>query len=668
MQLRQIALALLSAATLAAPLSGVEPKHFDPTIRMQDDLFGAVNGGWDKTAEIPADRSSWGITGELRALSESRVRELIEQAAKSAGGQADTLRIANFYQSFMDEAAVERLGLAPVKPILDRIAAIDGTAALTREFGRLQKLGVDQPFALGRDVDARDSRNYLLQIYQGGLGLPDRDYYLQRDKRMTASRAAYQQYLATLFALNGAPAKEAGRRARAVLALETRLARIQWSQEDMRDPIKTYHKLSPAQLADATPGFDWALLMQQAEAPAVAAVNLNQPSYAAAAAKLIAKEPIAVWRDYLTVRVLDHFSAVLPRAHVEAAFRFHGQALSGAQEMRPRWKRAVALIEQDLGEAVGKLYVERYFPPETKAKIDALVRNLLEAYRISIDQLSWMSPATKVKAQEKLAKYAVKIGYPDKWRDFGGLEIKADDLVGNVIRAAEFNHRYELAHLGQPVDRSEWGMTPQTVNAYYNPSMNEIVFPAAYLQPPYFDPAIDDAANYGNIGATIGHEISHGFDDSGAQFDGDGNLNEWWTPADKKAFEALSAKLVAEFNGKEALPGRFVNGKLTLGENIADLSGLQVAYKAYRLSLGGKEAPVIDGYSGDQRFFIGYASSWREKVRGEMQLQYLIGDPHAPDRFRANAPASNTDAFHAAFGTKAGDKMYKPAGDRIRIW
>lgn len=668
MQLRQIALALLSAAAVAASNSGVEPKHFDTTVRIQDDLFGAVNGGWEKTSVIPADRSSWGTTGELRDLSEKRVREIIEEAQKSAATNADAARIANFYQSFMDEATVEKLGIAPIKPLLDQIAGIKDIAGLTNEFGRLQKLGVDQPYALFSEIDARNSQAYLLQVYQNGLGLPERDYYLQNDKRMVEARKAYVAYLTKLFELNGATPAVASNKAKRVLALETKLAKIQWTQVANRDPVKAYNKRSLAELAKEVPNFDWAAFMQSAGVPAVDAVNLDQPSYAKAAAKLMKTEPIELWRDYLTVRVIDQFASVLPKAFVDASFEFHNKSLSGVKEMRPRWKRGVALVERNMGEAVGKLYVAKHFPAETKAKITALVQNLLKTYDTSIDNLTWMSPTTKLAAKDKLSKYVVKVGYPDKWRDFSGLEIKPDDLVGNAMRGAEFGFKFDMGHLGKPVDRTEWGMTPQTVNAYYNPSMNEIVFPAAYLQPPYFDPTVDDAVNYGNIGATIGHEISHGFDDSGAQYDGNGNLKVWWTPGDKKSFSSLTSRLVAEFNAQEALPGRFVNGKLTLGENIADLSGLQVAYKAYRMSLNGKEAEVIDGYTGDQRFFIGYAASWREKVRPEMALQYLVGDPHSPDRFRANLPVTNTDAFHAAFNTKPGDKMYKPANERIRIW
>ncbi|WP_374536151.1 M13 family metallopeptidase [Chitinimonas taiwanensis] len=668
MKLRQIALALMAVGAMAGPASGLYPQHFDAQVRMQDDLFQAVNGGWVKTAQIPADRSSWGIVGELRNQSEARVREIIENAAEQAGSDAGAAQIAAFYQSFMDEAAIEAKGLSPVQPLLERIASVQSRLDLQRELGALQLIGVDSPLALAPEVDGRDSRRYLLQVWQSGLGLPDRDYYLQHDAAMRKARAAYLDYLQALLSLSGTQPAEAKRRAQAVLALETQLARAQWSKADEYDPLKTYNKRTLAELRRAVPGLDWSVLLASAAVPDIAAVNLAQPSYAKAAARLISTQPLAVWRDYLQVRTLDRFAPALPKAFVTAHFRFHAQALTGAQEMRPRWKRAVAVVEQNLGMAVGQRYVAKYFPPETKAKIDTLVQNLLKAFELSIAELSWMSPATKAAAKEKLGKYAVKIGYPERWRDYSGLVVRADDAVGNLQRGAEFDHHYVMGRLNQPVDRSEWGMTPQTVNAYYNPSLNEIVFPAAYLQPPYFDPSVDDAVNYGNIGATIGHEISHGFDDSGAQFDGDGNLRMWWSKADKAAFDKLTSQLVKDFDALEALPGRYVNGKLTLGENIADLSGLQVAYKAYQLSLNGQPAPVIDGYSGEQRFFIGYAASWRETMRKEMLLQQIVSDPHAPDHFRANQPVLNTDAYHQAFATKAGDGMWRPLNKRIRIW
>ncbi|HEY9101987.1 M13 family metallopeptidase [Chitinimonas sp.] len=669
MQFKHLALAVALALPFPALAltSGIDKQHFDPAVRIQDNLYLAVNGGWQKTAEIPADRTWSGAFSDLRDLSEARVREIVEQAAGRAATDPEAKRIADFYQSFMDEAAVEKTGLAPLQPLLAELAGINDKAALTSQFGKLQRLGVSLPFNIGVNVDAKDSSRYLLDVGQNGLGLPDRDYYLQKDARMVKARAAYVSYLQTLFTLAGNDAATAKKKAAAVMALETKLAKVQWSTVQNRDPEKTYNKLDLAGLTKTAPQFDWQAFVA-ATGTGVTEVNLNQPSYAQNAAKLIAGESVAVWRDYLVARTLDRYSPVLTKAFVDANFAFHQQAIAGAKEIKPRWKRGVALIESNLGEDVGKQYVARYFPAEAKAKMDTLVGNLIKAYAQSIDKLAWMSPATKAQAQEKLSKYAVKIGYPSKWRDYSGLEVKAGDLIGNFTRGAEFAYRYDIGHLGKPVDRSEWGMTPQTVNAYYNPNMNEIVFPAAILQPPFFDANADDAVNYGGIGAVIGHEISHGFDDQGSRFDGNGNMREWWQDPDRKAFSGLTARLVSQYNGYSPLQGRFVNGQLTLGENIADLSGLQIAYKAYHLSLEGKDAPVMDGYSGDQRFFIGFAQVWREKVREQARLQWLVIDPHSPSNFRAVGAAVNSDAFHAAFGTKPGDGMFKPEAERIRIW
>ncbi|QDQ28457.1 M13 family metallopeptidase [Chitinimonas arctica] len=670
MQLNRLALALtlaLPLATLAAPGSGIVQRNFDPTVRIQDDLYMAVNGNWNKQTEIPADKTWWGAFGELRDLSESRVREIVEQAGQNGAADVEARRIADFYQSFMDEPAVEKAGLAPLRPLLDHIAGINDVTALTREFGLLQKHAVSLPINIGVGVDAKDSSRYLLEAEQSGLGMPNRDYYLQADDRMVKARTAYTDYLKQLFQLAGADETQARDKAAAVMALETRLAKLQWSSVANRDAQKTYNKLSLDGLRKTTPGFDWSVFLAGADAT-VGELDLNQPSYVRAAAKLINGEPVSVWRDYLTARVLDRYAPVLPQAFVDAHFRFHQQAIAGAKQIKPRWKRGIALVEKNLGEDVGKQYVARYFPAEAKAKMDTLVGNLLKAYAQSIDKLSWMSPATKAQAKDKLGKYVVKIGYPSKWRDYSGLVVKADDLLGNVDRGTEFAYRFDLAHLGKPVDRSEWGMTPQTVNAYYNPSMNEIVFPAAILQPPFFDATAEDAVNYGGIGAVIGHEISHGFDDEGSRFDGNGNLREWWQAKDRKAFAGLTGKLVNQYNAYSPLKDRRINGKLTLGENIADLSGLQIAYKAYHLSLGGQPAPELDGYKGDQRFFIGFAQVWRDKARDEAVLQGLVADPHSPSRFRAIGAAVNSDAFHATFGTKPGDGMYKRESERIRIW
>ncbi|WP_374350969.1 M13 family metallopeptidase [Chitinimonas sp.] len=668
MQLRHLACVIACAFPMVASAltSGIDKKNFDPKVRIQDNLFKAVNGAWLKTAEIPADRTWWGAFAELRETSEKRVRDIIEKAANEPASNVEARKIADFYGSFMDEAAVEKAGIAPLKPLLERINAIGDKPALVAEFGKLQALGVSLPLNIGTNVDYKDSSRYLLSVVQSGLGLPDRDYYLQKDARMAKARTAYLGYLTKLFTLAGHSEAEARQKATAVMALETKLATAQWSKVENRDPEKTYNKLDRAGLAK-TAAFDWNAFLAAAEIKDDA-VNLNQPSYAKAMAELINGESIQVWRDYVSAHVLDRFAPVLPQAFVNAHFAFHEQDIAGAKALKPRWRRGVALVEDNLGEVVGQQYVARYFTAEAKSRMDTLVANLMKAYAQSIDKLAWMSPETRKQAQDKLSKYMVKIGYPSKWRDYSGLEVKAGDLFGNFVRGSEFAYRYDIEHLGKPVDRSEWGMTPQTVNAYYNPSLNEIVFPAAILQPPFFDANADDAVNYGGIGAVIGHEISHGFDDEGARFDGNGNMREWWLDMDKKAFTGLTSRLVAQYNAYAPLKGRYINGKLTLGENIADLSGLQIAYKAYRLSLDGKSGETLDGFTPDQRFFIGFAQVWREKSRDKATLQGLVTDPHSPSEFRAIGAAVNSDAFVEAFQVKPGDGMFKAPEQRIRIW
>jgi putative endopeptidase len=653
-------------AAFAAPKSGIDQSNFDNSVRIQDDIYTAVNGGWEKKTEIPADRTTWGAFSELRDLSELRVRGIVEAAAGHK--DASARQIAAFYGAFMDEARAEKLGNKALKPLLTKLDAIKDKPALIKAFGSLQSLGVNLPVRLGVDQDAKESTRYLLQVAQGGLGLPDRDYYTEQDPRFVKARDAYKTYLVTLFTLNGTQGDAATQRADRVIELEAKLAKAQWSKVENRNPQKTYNKFDRVALKTLTPTLDWVALLHAAEADKAQDLNVVQPSYMQALAGLIDSEAIAVWQDYLQVRTTDHFAPFLSKAYVDASFAFHDQALTGSKELRPRWKRGVELVENNLGEAIGKQYVAQYFPQTAKVKMEALVGNLMKAYAQSIDQLGWMSPATKAKAQEKLASYAIKIGYPSKWRDFSALKVKPDDLVGNVVAGTQFNYRFDLAHLGKPIDRTEWGMTPQTVNAYYNPSMNEIVFPAAILQPPFFDAEAEDAVNYGGIGAVIGHEISHGFDDTGSQFDAQGNLKSWWIDADRQAFTGLTERLVNQYNSYQPIAARFVNGKLTLGENIADVSGMQIAFKAYKLSLNGKAAEVLDGFTGDQRFFIGFSQIWRNKTRDERTLQLLTIDPHSPSRFRPIGAAVNSDAFESAFGVKEGDGMYKSPEDRIRIW
>ncbi|AUH53623.1 peptidase M13 [Chromobacterium sp. ATCC 53434] len=665
MKIKALALALLLAGQAwGHGLSGIDTGNFDRSVRPQDDIYLAVNGKWLDTHEIPPTESWEGAFKELRDLSEARSRGLIEGSSVQAGGNQQ--RIAALYASFMDEAMADKKGLQPLEPDLQAVTMLSGRGELLRLLGGWQSGNVRLPLALEVGIDAKDATAYLPELSQSGLAMPDRDYYLGKDARFAKARAAYQGYLERLFRLAGYAQPE--KRAKRVMALETKLAQLQRSRVDNRDPQKRYNKMTLAQLGKLAPKLDWHGFFAAAGIADPGLFNVDQPEYVKGLALLLQKEPLLVWQDYLIAHTLDGYAPYLDKALSDARFDFYGKALSGAKEQRPRWKRGVQLVEGSLGEALGQLYVAKYFPPENKQKMQQLVANLMQAYHQSIDGLSWMGPATKQAAQYKLSKYMLKIGYPDHWRDYDGLALKADDLVGNVKRSSHFEYQWQLSHLGKPVDRTEWGMTPQTVNAYYNPSQNEIVFPAAILQPPFFSVAADDAANYGGIGAVIGHEISHGFDDQGSQFDADGNLRDWWTAEDKERFHELTSKLVAQYNAYEPLPGKHVNGELTLGENIADNAGLQIAYKAYQLSLGGKPAPVIDGMSGDQRFFYGFAQIWRGKARDEALLARLVSDPHSPEAFRAIGATSNSDAFQQAFGVKSGDKMFKPEDKRIRIW
>ena len=676
-RLKIVAIALCLFGTAHAQLkSGVDTQGFDPSVRIQDDLFLHVNGTWIKYTPIPADRSNYGSVAILRDLSETRTRKIIENVANSPqAANSNAQKIGILYRDMMDEQAADRIGIKPVLPALKQIATIKTTKDVARTIGEMREMGkitdgrrdyLSGPFSIDVGQDSKDSSRYQVDLSQGGLGMPDRDYYLKDDPRFKAARDAYVAYLTTLFKLAGEKSPDA--MAAAVLKLETQMAEVQWTKVENRDPEKTYNKKTPAELAALTPNFDWTAFLAGAELSKVSDVNLGQPSYAVGLAKLVSSEPISVWQSYFKARLLDDAAPYLSKPFVEARFEFRGKALSGAKENRPRWKQAVGVVDGSFGEAIGELYVAKYFPPSAKAKMDEMVGNLMKVMKTGINELTWMSATTKVQAQRKLSTYVTKIGYPDKWRSYAKLVIKPDDLYGNVVRATQFNYQFAISKLGKSIDRSEWHMTPQTVNAYYNPSMNEIVFPAGILQPPFFNLEADDAVSYGSIGAVIGHEISHGFDDQGSQFDAEGNLKNWWTDEDRAAFKALTDKLVAQYNAYEPLPGKHINGELTLGENIADLSGLEIAYKAYRLSLGGKEAPVINGMTGDQRFFYGFAQGWRSVIRDEALLQRLVSDPHSPGHYRPVGSAANSDAFAKTFGLKAGDKMYKPENERIRIW
>jgi len=661
-------LAQLSGHGLASPAAtGLDRHGFDAQVRAQDDLYRAVNGQWIKATAIPGDRAVIGTFTDLSDRADARLRSIVEGlAAKPQRPGSKEAQIGAFYSAYLDLDAIERAGLAPMQPLLAEIDAIDSRAALAQWQGRMQGR-VLTPLQLDVLPDFKQPGVNRALLRQSGLGLPSRDYYLKADDaRMARARAAYIAYLTLLAGQLGEPAPaEAAQR---VMALEQRIAALHWDEVESRDSVKIYNPHTPAQLQALVPAYAWQGLLAAAQMRQVDKLVVWQPSAAVGIAKLLAEEPLADWKLYQKLHSLDAHAAVLPKTIREARFAFRGTALTGASEERPRWQQGIGEVNGALGEAIGQVYVERHFPAAYKARMLELVGNLMSAFRESIDGLAWMSAETKAGAQAKLAKYTVKIGYPDQWRDYGALDVRAGDAMGNRLRAAQFEWQRQAQRAGKPVNRKEWFITPQTVNAFYDPTRNEIVFPAAFLEAPFFDMKADDAVNYGAIGGVIGHEISHGFDDQGSQFDGDGALRNWWTEADRKAFEAIGARLAAEFDAYEPIPGKKVNGRLTLGENIADLSGIQVAYKAYLRSLGGKPAPLLDGYSGEQRFFLGWGQAWRSKAREERTMQLLTTDPHSPDRFRANGPAANTDGFHQAFGTKPGDAMFKTGEQRIRIW
>jgi putative endopeptidase len=635
-------------------------------VRPQDDLFRAVNGSWLAQTEIPADKASWGVWNQLSDDNDRRLRAIVDEwDDKPPAAGSEAAKLSALYKTFIDEAAIDAAGVKPLAATLAEIDAITSRSALAAYFGRKQGMA-EAPMQFWVDADYTDPTRYTAVAWQAGIGMPDRDYYLGADQRFVKARAAYRDYLGTLAQLAGLPQPQAI--AARVLALETRIARAQRDRVRNRDPKLTYNPMTVAVLTRRAPGFDWRAFFGAAEVTTDRPVVVAQPDYASALARLAATEPLDVWKNYARLRAIDAAAKVLPAAFRDADFRFYGQTLRGQQAPRPRWQQGIDAVNGALGEALGRIYVQRHFPPAHKARMQQMVDRLMAAYGESIDGLTWMQQGTRKKAREKLALYSTKIGYPSRWRDYSALEIRDGDAFGNLQRAGRFEWLYQAAKVGKPVDRDEWGMTPQTVNAYYNPSQNEIVFPAAILQPPFFDMTADDAANYGAIGAIIGHEISHGFDDSGSQFDGQGRLRNWWSAADRKAFDAIGARLVAQYNGYEPVPGKRLNGKLTLGENIADLSGLQIAWKAWRASLEGRSAPVLNGVPGEQRFFIGWATAWQEKTRDERALELLVSDPHSPPEFRANGAAVNHDGFHEAFRTQPQDRMYKAPGARIRIW
>ncbi|HXI76287.1 MAG TPA: M13-type metalloendopeptidase [Steroidobacteraceae bacterium] len=663
--------AWVMAATVKSPavrralLSGVDLQYVDQSVRPQDDLYRHLNGKWLDSFQIPADKGSYGSFTYLYDATQEQLRVIVD--GLDGSGDAEARKIADLYASFMDESRLEALGLKPLQTEFAAIDAISDKKEIPALIAHLNRIGAGAPYAFSINQDARNSLQYAVIVRQSGLGMPDRDYYLKDDAKLKDTRAKYLVHIGKMLGMAGDA--DAQSHAAAILDLETALAQVQWTRVENRDPIKTYNKTAIAELPQLMPGYAWPEYLRASDiAGRVDSVIINQPSYFSGLDKLMRETPLPDWKAYFKWHVLSAAAPYMSKAFVDERFAFSGTVLSGIPENRDRWKRGVALIDDALGEALGKRYVAKYFPPQNKARMEALIANMLEAYRRDIDTLDWMSPETRKGAQAKLTKLVTKIGYPDTWRDYGALQISRDDLWGNVVRANEFEYRRNLNKLGKPVDRSEWGMTPQTINAYYNPLMNEIVFPAAILQPPFFNVQADDAVNYGGIVAVIGHEMSHGFDDRGSQYDADGNLRDWFTPEDHQKFKAKTRVLVAQYGTYEPVPGFPVNGELTLGENIGDNSGLAIAYKAYRLSLAGKTPPVIDGFTGEQRLYLGWVQVWRGKEREAEAIQRIKSDPHSPAAVRGTAPVVNQEGFYAAFGVKQGDKMYLPPEKRVNIW
>ncbi|MEP2653280.1 MAG: M13-type metalloendopeptidase [Paraglaciecola sp.] len=657
-----------SVTEVQTPLtSGIDLTAIDNTVRIQDDLFRHVNGTWLKTTEIPSDKSGYGVFNVLYDDTQENLKTLIQNAAKSnAEKGSNPQKLGDMYNSYMGVELANILGLTPLQPILDDINAIENMEQLSKIFGELYVLGVAGPFGYYNTPDAKNPTIEALYLYQSGLTLPDRDYYSKEDEKFVNFRAATQTYMADLLAKTGL--SSATDAASQIMALEKDIAASHISSVERRDAEKNYNKQTATQVNALLGSFDWNAYAEVGGIGQVQDVIVRNMPYFEKVANIFASHSLQTWKDYLTYNLVDTYAPRLSQDFVDLHFAFHSTTLNGIPEQQPRWKRAVASTSSVLGEVLGQQYVDKHFTPEAKAKMDALVTNLTKAYGESIQQLDWMTAETKKAALQKLEAFTPKIGYPDKWRDYSELEIRADDLVGNYLRYSRFDHFHEVNKIGKAVDTSEWGMTPQTINAYYHPIRNEIVFPAGILQPPFFNMDADDAVNYGAIGAVIGHEMGHGFDDQGSKYDGDGNLRSWWTDQDREAFDALGKNLVAQFDKFEPIEGQHVNGSLTLGENIGDLSGVTIGYKAYQMSLQNQEAPVIDGLTGDQRFFMGYAQVWRSKYREDALRARLLSDPHSPGEYRVNGIASNVDAFYKAFDVKEGDAMYIKSEDRVKIW
>ncbi|ODU52530.1 MAG: peptidase M13 [Lysobacteraceae bacterium SCN 69-48] len=670
---------VVSSATAATPTGkaqlgsfGVDLSARDLSVKPGDDFNRYASGQWIDTYVLKDYETNYGSFNQLRDRAEEQTRALMEEllASKDLAAGSNGRKLRDYYASFMDRAGRDAAGIKPLQPVLDRIAKIDSKDKLIAAFGNAGIDGSSAPFGMGVGIDRKDPNQYQVGLGVGGLGLPDRDYYLNQDARFVKIREAYLAHIQRMLGFAGVTGADAKARAEAVLALETALAKPQWERVKLRDRDKTYNLFTFAELQQKFPGYDWAAQLRAQGLPQPDKLNITTPDVIQPVIEIVNATPLATWRDYLAFHAVDGNADLLSSEIDAASFEFNGKVLGGQKAQREDWKRALALVggRGGLGEALGELYVARYFKPQAKAAMDQLVENLRTALRSNIEQIGWMGEATKAEAYRKLASFRPKIGYPSKWKDYSSVVIKADDLLGNAVAMRQFNRADQNRRVGQKTDREEWGMTPQTVNAYYNSAFNEIVFPAAILQPPFFDVHADAAVNYGGIGAVIGHEMGHGFDDQGSKSDADGIQRNWWTDEDRARFEQLTKALGTQYDAYCPLEGQCVNGGLTMGENIGDLGGVSMAYKAYQLSLGGKPAPVIDGLTGDQRFYLAWAQVWKSKYRDEALLRMLKTDPHSPGMYRANGPLRNLDGWYKAFEVKQGDAMYLAPEKRVQIW
>jgi predicted metalloendopeptidase len=659
---------LLSAASDGHEVSGINTENNDLAIRIQNDVYDHMNGNWIKNTQIPSDKPSWSAFVQLDEEVQPQLRGIIESIQETVVFGTEQQKIRDLYFSFMDTKTIDSLGIKPLGSIFSKVEALNDKSQLPEFIAQLNRIGVVVPVAFKVSPDERDSSRYAVHISQSGLGLPDRDYYLKEDdQKLRGIRNAYLEHIQKMLTIAGD--NNANENAQRILTLETDLARAQWTKVELRNPVKGYNKLEVGQVNRLTPGFNFDVYLKSVGIDQkIDTLIVGQPDYLTGFAKTLHDFPLETWKAYFKWHILSANAPFLPSNFEQEDFAFNGVALKGIPEQAARWKRGIKIVDSGLGEALGKLYVAQYFPPEHKVRMEKLVSNLMAAYKVSIEKLDWMSPATKKEAQLKLAAIVSKIAYPNQWRNYSGLTIQKEELISNIAKVNEFKIDFEISHLGKPVDRQQWGMTPQTVNAQYDPQFNDITFPAAILRPPFFNPTADDAVNYGAIGAVIGHEISHGFDDQGSQYDEKGNLRDWWTAQDHQKFAKKTAALVKQYSSFSPLPGYYVNGELTLGENIADNSGLLIAMKAYRILLQGKPAPIIDGLTGEQRFYMGWGQIWRMKMRDEFALMLLKVDPHSPSKARVNVTVRNQPEFYKAFEVKPGDKEYLPPQERVIIW